>query len=258
MNLINEINHLSGEAFALLFRSAPGYFARLSRCSALILTGEAFADLNYFFIGAEPNAIQTLHEGITRVRELSLPVLTLFTPDVATSLAVHAHNLSMSPAGEVPIMTLEPSKTLPVQPNFCINPIECLATLAMASRIDSAGFGLPNEVSQRLFTQEMLDAPGVKLFIAYQDHIPISAVQTVRSGNSVGVFSMSTRPEYQRQGAGKALLSQVINEFLLQGVSRFYLGSTIAGFRLYESIGFQTIGYWSVWSIGESTQCVKT
>jgi hypothetical protein len=43
-------------------------------------------------------------------------------------------------------------------------------------------------------------------------------------------------------------------EVILQGVSRFYLGSTAAGSKLYESLGFKPIAAWSVWAIGDSTQ----
>ena len=39
-----------------------------------------------------------------------------------------------------------------------------------------------------------------------------------------------------------------------QGVARFYLGATPAGYRLYESLGFTTRVVTKVWASGESHQ----
>jgi GNAT superfamily N-acetyltransferase len=50
---------------------------------------------------------------------------------------------------------------------------------------------------------------------------------------------MATPPEQQRRGRGRALLTQVIDDYRGRGVDRFHLGATEAGRPLYTSLGFR-------------------
>ncbi len=72
MDAVAEVNRLSGEALALCYRAAPGYYARLRRNSALVLSGEPFADLNYLLIGPEADAEEVLCEDFAVARERSV------------------------------------------------------------------------------------------------------------------------------------------------------------------------------------------
>jgi GNAT superfamily N-acetyltransferase len=58
---------------------------------------------------------------------------------------------------------------------------------------------------------------------------------------------MATPPEQQRKGMGRALLSQVIDDYRRRGVERFHLGATEAGRQLYTSLGFELVADLSVW-----------
>ena len=53
---------------------------------------------------------------------------------------------------------------------------------------------------------------------------------------------------------GRALLTQVINDYRSRGVERFHLGATEAGRPLYASLGFEPIADLSAWVLGHSTQ----
>ena len=58
---------------------------------------------------------------------------------------------------------------------------------------------------------------------------------------------MATPPEHQRKGAGRALLTQVIDDYRRRGMERFHLGTTEAGRQLYDNIGFELVADLPVW-----------
>jgi hypothetical protein len=53
---------------------------------------------------------------------------------------------------------------------------------------------------------------------------------------------------------GRALLTQVIEDYRSWGVQRFHLTATEAGRPLYASVGFETIADLSVWVLEPSPQ----
>jgi GNAT superfamily N-acetyltransferase len=58
---------------------------------------------------------------------------------------------------------------------------------------------------------------------------------------------MGTLPEYQRQGAGRQLLSAALRHHLQLGAESFYLVAFEAGKRLYDQTGFQTEADLRLW-----------
>jgi hypothetical protein len=51
---------------------------------------------------------------------------------------------------------------------------------------------------------------------------------------------------------GRALLTQVMDDYRRRGVERFYLGATEAGRPLYTSLGFEAIAELSAWVLEAS------
>jgi len=68
------------------------------------------------------------------------------------------------------------------------------------------------------------------------------------------VHPAATPERHQRQGIGRAVLQGIMGHHLAHGVSRFYLGATEAGFRLYEQLHYQVVATPSALLIGSSTQ----
>ncbi len=246
-----EIHRLTGQALALLFRCAPAFLSRLEPDFALILSGEACADLNYLMVGPRAGSAQ-LRQRVELARLRSLPLLTFLAPPRVEGIEEEVRGLGMSFAGNVPMMARQVCEPLGVLPGWQMHRVAEASMLHAASRIDAAGFDLPNEVCERIYSPALLHVPGVSVFVGSWGDTPMSSLQAVQSGKTVGIFSMATLPQHRRQGAGRALLAQVINHYLRQGVVRFYLGSSDAGLRLYESLGFEALAAWSVWALGET------
>jgi N6-L-threonylcarbamoyladenine synthase/ribosomal-protein-alanine N-acetyltransferase len=72
-------------------------------------------------------------------------------------------------------------------------------------------------------------------------------VTVTPTGDTAAISLMATPPEHQRKGLGRALLSQVIDDYRRRGVARFHLGATEAGRPLYASLGFEPVADLPVW-----------
>ena len=82
----------------------------------------------------------------------------------------------------------------------------------------------------------------------------MSTVTTTSGGKVVGIWSMATAPEHQRQGAGRATLAAVMAHHRQRGAGLFYLGATPVGKALYEGAGFRTVEETPIWVAGQSAQ----
>ena len=82
----------------------------------------------------------------------------------------------------------------------------------------------------------------------------MSAVCSSGAGSTVGIWTMSTPPDRQRQGAGRAVLLSAMHDHLKRGAETFYLIATAAGKPLYDDLGFETVDEMSIWLVGESSQ----
>ena len=80
----------------------------------------------------------------------------------------------------------------------------------------------------------------------------MSIVLTTGSGYVIGLWNMGTPPQFQRQGAGRALLEATMAYHLGRGARLFYLGATEVGKSLYERMDFRTLGEAAIWVMGET------
>jgi len=68
----------------------------------------------------------------------------------------------------------------------------------------------------------------------------VSIVALVRSGGTLGVYSLATHPSWRRLGYGEATMRAAIERVTHEtGVERIVLQSTEAGYGLYRRLGFR-------------------
>lgn len=103
-------------------------------------------------------------------------------------------------------------------------------------------FSLPFRVSETIYGHPGYWSSGMRGYVGYWRDKPVSVVSTVLAGDSVGVYSLGTLPQHQRQGFGEALLRYALDDsFRESGAVRSVLQSTPAGFQLYRRMGFRTV-----------------
>ena len=180
-------------------------------------------------------------------KNVGSPLTAVVSPHVAQSLAPVATRLGFTAVGTAPLMVLRPD--VPVQPSRRTNIVRALGPelVGIAGDLIAAAFDEPRDVIARCIDVCVTPTAGVETHIAWGDEGPMCTVSVTPTGNTAGITLMATPPEHQRKGMGRALLSQVIDDYRRRGVERFHLGATEAGRPLYTSLGFERVADLSVW-----------
>jgi GNAT superfamily N-acetyltransferase len=248
---ISPISRLIGEVFALIYRGAPHYEAHLWPDATLAMSGDT-GDywVNTVVIGDGPNAEDHLRRATTTLRERSLPCWVMHDDTLVDRLAPIAREAGLQDGGTVPLMILRPSpqatKTV-MDGDLRVERVHDETGLREANRIMAAAFESPIDVVDRVWTPMLLEMPGFDLFLARRAGEATGQVMTTRHGPVIGIWTMGTRPEYQRQGIGRHLLDAVIRHHLELGADTFYLAAFEAGKRLYDQTGFETASVIHLW-----------
>ena len=69
----------------------------------------------------------------------------------------------------------------------------------------------------------------------------------VTLGAFVGIFNVATPPAQRRRGYGAAVTARAVTDGLAAGAAWSWLQSSPPGYRVYESLGFQTLESWHTW-----------
>ena len=256
MDETEELIRLCVRALVAQMSAAPGFELHMTRNCVLGLTDEPLADFNMLTLGSDPDAEAFLTRSVARAKARGLPLMAIMSPHVARTLAPVARRLGLTAAGTAPLMVLRTGT--PVRPGRPTKVTRALGPelVGIAGDLASAAFGLPRDVVARCIDVVLTETAGVETYIAWGDDEPMSAVSVTPTGNTAGISLMATPPEHQRKGMGRALLTQVIEDYRGRGVERFYLGATKAGRPLYASLGFETIADLSAWVLEQSTQAL--
>jgi GNAT superfamily N-acetyltransferase len=254
MDETEELIRLCVRALVAQMSGAPGFELHMTRNCVLGLTDEPLADFNMLTIGPDPDAEGFLTRSVARAKARGLPLLAMMSPHVAQTLAPVARRLGLTAAGASPLMVLRAGT--PVRPGRPVKVTRALGPelVGVAGDLVAAAFDAPRDVVARCIDVGITATAGVETWIAWSDDGPMSAVSVTPTGNTAGISLMATPPGHQRKGMGRALLTQVIDDYRGRGVERFYLGATEAGLALYASLGFETIADLSAWVLGHTTQ----
>jgi GNAT superfamily N-acetyltransferase len=250
MDEFAELTRLSSRAVAAMLSGAPRLHRQFTPDSALILTGEPLPVLNVLVIGPEADPEKILTDGVTIARRDKHPLMVVFSYHVAASLAPEARQLGLVPLGEIPLMVHRSPTTVTAPEGCTVERATDWPMIEHAAALRARASDVPVAPILRTLDPATLAEHGVEIFVGSREGVPMSTVTATHFGATTGIWWMATPPEYQRQGVGRSLLAQVMEKCRHRGAKRIFLGTSAAGMRLYESLGFETIGAWSVWSIG--------
>ena len=247
MDEAEELIRLCVLALVSQMNAAPGFELHMTRNCVLGLTDEPLADFNRLILGADPDVEGFLVRSVARAKERGRPLTAMMSPHVAKTLGPVATRLGLSAVGAAPLMVLRPH--VPVQPSRPTTIVRALSPelVGIAGDLIAAAFDTPRDVIARCIDVGVTETAGVETYVAWGDEGPLCTVSVTPTGNTAGISLMATPPEHQRKGMGRALLSQVIDDYRRRGVERFHLGATEAGRPLYTSLGFDPVADLSVW-----------
>lgn len=247
MDETEELIGLCVRALVAQMIAAPGIELHVTRSCVLGLTDEPLADHNRLILGADPDVEGFLIRSVARAKERKRPLTAIMSPQVEPALAVVATQLGLTRVGAAPLMVLRPD--VAVQPGRPTKIVRALGPelVGVAGDLIAAAFDEPRDVIARCIEVSITETSGVATYIAWGDDGPMCTVSVTPTGDTAGITLMATPAEHQRKGMGRALLSQVIDDYRRRGMARFHLGATEAGRPLYESLGFETVAELPVW-----------
>jgi GNAT superfamily N-acetyltransferase len=226
------------------------------RGSAFIgLTGGPSADFNMALFGEDPEDPAVFDDFVSRVNARGLSALAMMSGAAGQHLGPAAKAKGLIEAGTAPLMVR--SGRLPEQraSEFFTRRATEVHEMSLFGDLAASAFAMdPGWVHRTFAAASLLDAPAMGFYVAYRGDLPMSSVCTSGAGSTVGIWTMSTPPEKQRQGAGRAVLVAAMQDHLRRGADTFYLIATPAGKPLYDSLGFKTVDELSIWLVGESSQ----
>lgn len=247
MDETEELLRLCVRALAAQMSTAPGVELHMTANCVLGLSDEPLADHNRLTLGAGPGVEDFLVRSVARAKERGRPLTAVMSPYVAPSLAPVATQLGLTAVGTAPLMVLRPEA--PVPPGRPVKIVRALGPelAGVAGDLIAAAFDEPRDVIARCIEVSMTATSGVETYIAWGEAGAMCTVSVTPTGNTGAISLMATPPLHQGNGMGRALLSQVINDYRSRGMERFHLGATEAGRPLYTSLGFELVAELPVW-----------
>lgn len=219
------------------------------------LTGGPTADFNIALFGEDPDDITVFNDFLSRVDVIRVSALAMLSGAASQRLGSVAKARGLIEAGTAPLMAR--SGALPDTPasEFVTKRVTEPEEMSIFGNLASSAFAMEQAWVDRTFAAaSLLEAGQLAFYVAYRKGVPMSGVCSSASGSTVGIWTMSTPPEKQRQGAGQAVLLSAMQDHVKRGADTFYLIATAAGKPLYDKLGFETVDELSIWLIGESSQ----
>lgn len=133
-------------------------------------------------------------------------------------------------------------------PQMEIEPVITQTSRETFGGLTSVNFDIPMKISSAVYYPERAWQGAYRGYVGKVEGRAVSMIAIVAASNSLGVYSLATRPEDRRRGYGEALLrAAVAEEQKRTGIDRLILQSTEAGHKLYLRLGFRPVARFSVY-----------
>ncbi len=143
-----------------------------------------------------------------------------------------------------------------VLPGMALHPIP--ADIAPASALDirrvdsaagaqdhadaaAAGFEMPIPLVRTLIGEELWLRPGCIVYVGYAEGRAVTSGFGVRTGRTIGVYTIATTPDARGRGYGAAMTRRIVADGAADGCDVAILQSSTMGLPIYERIGFRTV-----------------
>jgi GNAT superfamily N-acetyltransferase len=219
------------------------------------LTGGPTADFNMAMFGEDPNDVAVFDDLLSRVKATGVSTLAVVSGAARRHLDPLAKAKGLIEAGTAPLMARSGALQNTPASEFVTKRVTGAPEMSVFGNLAASAFAMdPAWVDRTFAAASLLEAPAMAFYVAYRADTPMSAVCSSGAGSTVGIWTMSTPPDRQRQGAGRAVLLAAMHDHLKRGAETFYLIATAAGKPLYDDLGFETVDELSIWLVGESSQ----
>ena len=83
----------------------------------------------------------------------------------------------------------------------------------------------------------------MRAWVGYYQNIPVCTVATVESADVTGLYNLATLNQFRERGFAEAMFHHALRETWGSGPTKpVVLQSTRQGLRMYERLGFRSVG----------------
>ena len=248
------LRRLTNDAVTTFLGEAEHFEAAARPGLQLVLSNEPVADMNMLIVGAGADHGH-FRSMVSTCLDRKIPFLVLVYPEAGKAIDDIAAEHGLVYAVDFPIMVRD---DLPLEPSG--NPDVDVVRAQSAEDADASAdvmasaYSMPKDSVLRALPASLFGVPGADVYVARLDGEAAGTVTLTYHGDTCGIWAMGTDTARQRGGIGRRLLSTAMVQARNNGIRRFFLGATPAGFRLYEGLGFVTVCSARVWVSGETHQ----
>ena len=173
----------------------------------------------------------------------------LLAPSVRHRAAEVLHRVRLHPLTEAPGMLAERLQPLSrYLPSMEYRLVDNPQTRIDFAHLTTINFDIPFATSRAI--DESHDAWNGDYvgYVGYLNRRAICTIALVIACDAIGVYSVSTLPEFRRHGYAEAFMRQVLQEATkVTGIERTVLQSTRAGHEMYRRLGYRDVTRFSVY-----------
>jgi ribosomal protein S18 acetylase RimI-like enzyme len=148
--------------------------------------------------------------------------------------------------GALPLMILEASDG-PAAGVAASRPLS-VEELPLARQLLSDTYGLDDSSALAAIPDRAAVEADLAVWGLFDGEQLLASVTIAVEDDLAVVWSMATRPEHQGRGHGRRLLEPVLRHHFDRGATGSLLHSSVAGEKLYRSLGYTVVEYLQLWS----------
>jgi GNAT superfamily N-acetyltransferase len=224
-------------AISLLADTVPAGSTALFGTVPVAITGVAGSSFNAVWLLVPPDPAD-LRAALDFVRASDIP-FTVHVRSELSDLVAAGPTLGLSDEGRLPCFALENGPIPSPMRDLSIERVE-LANWKRFLDATIEGFGMPRAMVEALYPAGVLDDPRVRAFVGILEGRPIATSISIRTGTTVGVYSVATAPTVRGRGIGTAMTWHVLAD-ADPGWEVAVLQASEMGQPVYERMGFKLV-----------------
>ncbi len=247
----------------LLAGQVPDGLVRRSDGVAIISSGIEFLLFNQVVVDGEATTPDPVRAAVDlmRTRGTRFAVnLRVGTDDRFVPLMAELGLIPLSADPWLPGMALHPlpdDRSSAVTERLEIRRVTDAASLDEHVRTAAAGFEIPESLMRSVMPLAVLGAEEATFYVGYTDGRPVTTGAGVRTGSTIGVYSIATLPDVRGHGYGAAMTRRVVADGAAAGCDVAILQASAMGFPIYERLGYRTVVEYMAYVEPQATPSVE-
>jgi GNAT superfamily N-acetyltransferase len=200
-------------------------------------------------VAADDATDESLSEAVAVLRERGAPFCVVLRRDQDARFLPLMAELGLTlDEGVMPGMALDPIPPhLPTAaPGLDLRLVGDAEGLRDHAVVAAHGFGLPESVALAFVGDELWARDGAAVYTGYADGRPVTSGFSIRSGETLGIFTIATEPDARGRGFGAAMTGRLIADGAAVGCTVAALQASPMGRPIYERMGFRLVQEYEV------------